>query len=93
MDPLVDLSTEPPSQLLLNGSDVRLIGVLTHQRGHDPMLALGMGVNVGRKMNVENGVSFTTPFLVEKKTCLFVRGLRSDERHGAGQTFNGTVVA
>ena len=46
MDPLVDHSTEPPSQLLLNGSDVGLIGVLTHQRGHDPMLALGMGVNV-----------------------------------------------
>ena len=93
MDPMVDLSTEPPSQLLLNGRDVRLIGVLTHQRGHDPMLALGMGVNVGRKMNVENGVPFTAPFLVEKKTCLFVRGLRSDERHGAGQTFNRTVVA
>ena len=92
MDPLVDLRTEPPSQLLLNGDDVRLIGVLAHQRGHDPMLALGVRVNVGRKMNVENGVSFIAPFLVEKKTCLFVRGLRSDERHGARQTFNGAVV-
>ena len=92
MDPLVNLSTEPLSQLLLNGDDVRLIGVLAHQRGHDPMLALGVRVNVGRKMNVENGVSLTAPFLVEKKTCLFVRGLGSDERHGAGQTFHRTVV-
>ena len=92
MDPPVDLSTEPPSQLLLNGGDVRLIGVLAHQRGHNPMLAIGVGVNIGGKMNVENGVSFTAPFLVEKKTCLRVRGLRRDERHGAGQTFHRIVV-
>lgn len=66
MVPLADLRAKPLHQFVSNGVHIGLACWVAHQGGHDPMMALRMGVEVRWEVNMEHRPAVFTPLFVEQ---------------------------
>jgi hypothetical protein len=71
--PLFCRPAKPTFQFLLHTEGVWSLGRFSNQCGSDPVMALRVGVKVGRNVDVKNLALVDAPGFVEQETCVFER--------------------